>query len=138
MIKRLLLTVLFLALALSPCAGAGEPVDEALTAAETWLALVDAGRYGESWSEGAAYFRKAVNQNQWEKALEAVRTPLGKALSRQRLSADFTTSLPGAPDGRYVVIRFQTAFEHKNQSIETVTPMLDPDGIWRVSGYFIK
>ena len=22
--------------------------------------------------------------------------------------------------------------------VETVTPMLDPDGVWRVSGYFIR
>jgi hypothetical protein len=23
-------------------------------------------------------------------------------------------------------------------ALETVTPMLDPDGIWRVSGYYIQ
>jgi hypothetical protein len=47
-------------------------------------------------------------------------------------------SLPGAPDGEYVVIQFKTAFENKKFAIETVTPMLDGDGKWRVSGYFIR
>jgi hypothetical protein len=47
-------------------------------------------------------------------------------------------SLPGAPDGEYVVIQFATSFENKKSAIETVTPMLDSDGEWRVSGYFIK
>jgi hypothetical protein len=44
----------------------------------------------------------------------------------------------GPPDGEYVVIQFETSFENKKSAIETVTPMLDQDGKWRVSGYFIK
>jgi hypothetical protein len=49
-----------------------------------------------------------------------------------------TTSLPGAPDGDYVVIRFATSFEKKKSAIETVTPMRERNGTWRVSGYYIK
>jgi hypothetical protein len=45
---------------------------------------------------------------------------------------------PGAPDGKYVVIRYETSFRNKKAATETVTPMLDADGRWRVSGYFIK
>lgn len=26
----------------------------------------------------------------------------------------------------------------KSAAIETVNPMLDPDGVWRVSGYFVR
>jgi len=29
-------------------------------------------------------------------------------------------------------------FEKKKAAVETVTPMMDRDGTWRVSGYFIK
>ncbi len=50
----------------------------------------------------------------------------------------YTTSVPGAPDGEYVVIQFDTSFQNKKSAIETVTPMLDKDGKWRVSGYYIK
>jgi hypothetical protein len=46
--------------------------------------------------------------------------------------------LPGAPDGEYVVIQFETSFENKKSAIETVTPMIEINGGWRVSGYFIK
>ena len=41
-------------------------------------------------------------------------------------------------DGKYVVIQYDTVFEHKASAVETVTPMPDPDGVWRVSGYFIR
>jgi len=46
--------------------------------------------------------------------------------------------VPGAPDGEYVVLRFETSFENKAKAIETVTPMREKDGTWRVSGYYIK
>lgn len=73
-----------------------------------------------------------------EDALHATRDPLGKLVSRKLKSADYKTSLPGAPDGQYVVIQYETSFEHKQSALETVTPMLDKDGKWRVSGYYIK
>jgi hypothetical protein len=37
-----------------------------------------------------------------------------------------------------VTIQYETVFENKASAVETITPMLDPDGIWRVSGYFIR
>lgn len=46
--------------------------------------------------------------------------------------------VPGAPDGKYVTIQYQTAFANKAEAVETITPMLDPDGVWRVSGYFVR
>jgi hypothetical protein len=46
--------------------------------------------------------------------------------------------LPGAPDGKYVVVQFDTSFQRKKSALETVTPMMEKDGKWRVSGYYIK
>ena len=70
--------------------------------------------------------------------MTAMRRPLGGLLSRSVQAAKYATSLPGAPDGEYVVIQFTTGFSNKESAIETVTPMKGPDGVWRVSGYFIK
>jgi hypothetical protein len=111
---------------------------EAVTAAEGWLALVDAGKYGESWKAASGFFKIAVPQGQWEQSLKAVRSPLGKLVSRKLLSKTYMTSLPGAPDGEYLVIQFETSFQNKKSAIETITPMKEKDGKWRVSGYYIK
>ena len=54
------------------------------------------------------------------------------------VSKTYAEALPGAPDGKYVVVQYRTSFERKESAVETVTPMLDEDGRWRVSGYFIK
>ena len=119
---------------------AAEPLKEraAVAAAEKWLSLIDGEKYGESWREGAEFFRNAVKQEQWEQAMQSMRKPLGKLVSRQVKSKTYSTSLPGAPDGEYVVIQFETSFEKKKSAVETVTPMMQKSGQWRVSGYFIK
>jgi hypothetical protein len=110
----------------------------ALSAAEEWLALVDNQNYSESWREAATLFRNAVQPKQWEQSMYAVREPLGKLISRKVKTKVYKSSLPGAPDGEYVVIQFDTSFENKKAAVETVTPMIDKDGFWRVSGYYIK
>ena len=110
----------------------------AQTAAEAWLSLVDNSDYATSWTEAAVLFKRAVDQPGWEKALNGVRAPLGKMLSRTMMTAKYATTVPGAPDGEYVVIKFDTSFEKKKSAVKTVTPMKEPEGRWRVSGYYIK
>ena len=115
-----------------------KPDQEAVRAAEAWLALVDAGKYAESWKTAAPYLKSVVKEKKWLATMAPVRNPLGKVISRKLKSSEFTRELPGAPDGEYVVIQFTTAFANKASAIETVTPMKDKDGQWRVSGYLIK
>ena len=110
----------------------------AASSAEVWLGMVDAGEYAESWKAAAELFRNAVKQEEWVQSLQAARKPLGKLISRKIKTKTYRTSLPGAPDGEYVVIQFESSFEKKKSAVETVTPMMDKDGKWRVSGYFIK
>ena len=117
---------------------AGDPEDAAVKAAEEWLALVDSGEYSKSWSQAAELFKNAITEEQWGRSLSGVRKSLGEVVSRTKTSAQYATSLPGAPDGEYVVIQFETSFTNKESAVETVTPMKDPDGTWRVSGYYIK
>lgn len=115
-----------------------KPEQLAQQSSDAWLALVDSGKYADSWQEASQLFRAAVTKEQWQSTLQASRDPLGKMLSRKLKSATYTKTLPGAPDGEYVVIQYESSFEHKQSAVETVTPMLDKDGKWRVSGYFIK
>lgn len=115
-----------------------KPEQLAQQSAESWLALVDSGKYSESWEQASQYFKAAVTKGQWQSALRASREPLGKVLSRDLKSATFRKTLPGAPDGEYVVLQYDSSFEHKQSAVETVTAMLDKDGKWKVSGYYIK
>lgn len=110
---------------------------EVIEAATVWLALVDQAEYEKSWQEASTLFKKSVTLEQWTTAVEDAREMLGEVVSRQFSSSEEHTSLPGVPDGRYVVLFFDSSFEKKEQGLETVTTMLDGDGRWRVSGYFV-
>ncbi|WP_020655735.1 DUF4019 domain-containing protein [Massilia niastensis] len=118
-------------------AQAQDRVQAAGEAAGRWLELVDSGKAGESWTEASPSLRAAVSREQWAAALESVRSPLGPVRSRTQQSATLTRSLPGAPAGEYVVIQYRTSFAG-GIAIETVTPMREPDGSWKVSGYYVK
>lgn len=115
-----------------------KPEQDAQGSAESWLALVDSGNYASSWNEASELFKAHVTKDEWQSALKATRSPLGNLVSRKLKSANYTKSLPGVPDGEYVVLQFETSFENKQAAVESVTPMFDKDGKWRVSGYFIK
>jgi hypothetical protein len=128
-----------LAVCLGTTAWAGQkPEDAAQTAAESWLKLVDDGKDEASWDQAAKLFKGAVTKDQWKQALAGARGPLGKLVSRKLKSRDYMEKVPGGPDGKYVVIQYDTVFEKKASAVETVTPMADPDGVWRVSGYYIR
>ena len=127
-------------MSLSPLASGQQPdaVANALDAANRWLVLSDAGDGAASWEQAAPSFRAAVSKAAWSDALRHARQPFGALRARRVLSSEFKSSLPGAPDGEYVVIRYDTEFEHKAHAVETVIPARDQDGSWKVSSYFVK
>lgn len=130
--------VAFLLLAIPVFAADGPDVSIAKDVAKNWLSLTDSGKYAESWDAASKSFKKAITKADWVKDLESVRSPLGAVKSRNLDSATFTTKLPDAPDGQYVVIQYKTDFANKPANVETVTVTRDDDGSWRVAGYFIK
>lgn len=107
-------------------------------AAERWLAHVDAGETEAAWRESSVLFRKAVTTEDWARSLGRVHEAVGRPVEREFESAEYRTELPGAPDGHYFILTYGTRFENKARGRETVVPQLDPDGEWRVSGYWVK
>ena len=124
--------------ALPSCAALAQSTDRTragVEAAEGWLALVDGGQIAQA--DMAAALKSAVTPAQWATAVQQARAPFGAFKSRKLVSAQFSARLPGAPQGEYVVIQYVTTFANGNAT-ETVTPMREADGSWKVSGYFIK
>jgi hypothetical protein len=121
----------------TPAAETAGPEAAAQTAAEGWLAHVDAGDYAASWEGGSAVFRQAVTSAQWEQALVQARQPLGELQERRLLHAEHSTQLPGAPQGEYVVLAFRATFTG-GAANEQLIMMLDDDGEWRPAGYFVQ
>lgn len=116
-------------------AAAVEQVKQAKQAADAWLKLVDDGNYKESWNQFASVVKPLVTEDKWEQEAGGIRKMLGPVISRAFKGAKLATTLPGAPDGHYVIIQYDSSFANKKSTVEEVVPMLDTDGQWRISGY---
>lgn len=114
-------------------ATAPKPVDAAVVrAAQDWLALVDQGRWQDSWAATASSFRKMNTVAMWTQASQSARVPLGAMQSRVLISQE---SVPAPPAG-VRVLKFRTSFAGKADAIETVS-LAPEDGGWRVVGIYI-
>ena len=113
-------------------------IEAAAQVASVWLALVDNGQYAGSWVRAAKLLKSQVSQVQWEAAVKGARDAVGGEQTRRRYTANFARTLPGAPDGEYVVLTYEVTFAHKQAAVETVTLMHEADGAWRVAGYFLR
>lgn len=123
--------------ALMSCLVFAASSQEAQASAEAWLSLVDNQKYAESWAESSSMFQSRVAQQKWMEMSKSVREPLGQVTARKLLTVTFAKSLPGAPDGDYAVLRFQSSFKNKADAVETVTLVLD-GGKMKSAGYFIN
>ena len=141
MTKFILLPLAFLCFGLATTvsqAGTPTPQEAARAAAEPWLALVDAGKSAESWQKLDPAFAKRVGKKKWVASIAEIRGRTGKLVSRKFDSAEYTKELPGAPEGEYVVLEFETVFAQKDAASEKVTLILGRDLNWRVAGYAVK
>jgi len=137
--KKIGCIIVFAGFILAPAfAQQSADIQDAKKAAEDWLMLTDSRQYATSWEQSSSFFRAAITAEDWELTLHRARSAFGALLAREVGSSNYATTLPGAPDGEYVVFEFNSAFENKAAAVETVTVMKDIDGDWRVGGYFIR
>ncbi len=133
----LIFILTLLLLPLHALAETDETEQVALGVAQSWLALVDAGDYAASWNNASAVFQNTVDKQQWEKVAKDMRQ-VGPVVGRSLKSATYTTSMPNAPEGEYVVILFDSEFSKQKSVTEKIIPMRGEDGKWRVGGYYIE
>ena len=115
-----------------------EATRTAVAAAEAFLRLLDEGKYAESWDSSAAAFRKAVTRGQWQTAAQQVRGGIGKLQSRSVMSGADAPKAQSNAQGEFIVVKFFAKYSNLEAAIETVAPMKDTDGQYRVSGYFVR
>ena len=108
-----------------------------IASGKEWLVLVDNQKWGESWRTAGSFFRSKVSEKTWSSTILSVRDPLGAPLSRSILKVTKATSLPGAPEGEYELIDFQSDFANKRGAVETLV-LMQEGSTWKAVGYFIR
>lgn len=118
---------------------AAKPVGEeelflATQIAEQWLALLDQGKFAETWTYASKYFQANMPQDKWVQVLTSAQQQLGKASNRKMTGREARENIPGAPAGQYILVGYATDFEKKPGLLETVT-FISEDETWKVVGY---
>jgi hypothetical protein len=127
-----LLSLLFTATAFGQ-----EPAKDVKDAAQSWLSLLDTGSYEESWHRASPTLQDMLSSGDWARTIADVRAPFGEVVERELRGARTQQSPPGVPAGEYVMLRFQSQFEHQERALETLTLVRTDDGDWQAVGYFL-
>jgi predicted transcriptional regulator len=115
-----------------------DAVSAATEATNHWLAIVDAGKFADSWKNTAEVFKLGMPEAEWVVDLDAIRVKLGKTTMRELKTAQFSTTLRGAAlTGQYVTISYLTKFALAPLAQETLVVSKEADGEWRIAGYNI-
>src|SRR6476619_4364311 len=117
---------------------ANESETEAKKAAEEFLSVIDAGRFGESWNMAGTYMQRGVSAEMWQRKLKTMRKPLGELVSRKLKSSKLEKTTLELPGPEYFKLQFETSFKNKEGAVETVSAAKQADGTQKVIGYFIE
>ncbi|MDQ2963790.1 MAG: DUF4019 domain-containing protein [Pseudomonadota bacterium] len=136
---QLLFALIWLAWLVAGSAVAQDPKATAAQAtARDWLALADRSDAQASWNTAGKKFQAAMPLRAWTDALAKARTPLGPVKSRTISNTDFRKKFQNFAEGDYALIVYATSFTNKARAQESLTLEHEPDGKWRVVGYFIR
>jgi hypothetical protein len=102
-----------------------------------FLGYLDNGHFADSYAYTGVLIRNSLDREAYAAKVQTARSGVGTLQGRELIDASYTTSVPGAPEGQYVVLHYHVGFTNRQDAIETVT-LAFAKGYWRVSGYYIK
>lgn len=102
-------------------------------AAQRFLDLLDRDDWSGSWKAAHKSFQLLNTAEWWAQASQSVRARLGKPISRELATVDFTAA---PPDG-YWVIRFKARYSKQGNVVETLQ-MASENGGWKLTGISVE
>src|ERR1700678_407628 len=95
-----------------------------------FLGYLDHGRYADSYAYTGILIRNQLDREAFATQVEKDRAGTGTIQSRELVDASYTTTLAGAPEGQYVVLRYHSSFANRPDTVETLT-LAFAKGYWR-------
>ena len=102
-----------------------------------FLGYLDHGRFADSYAYTGMLIRSQLDRDAFASQVEKARAGTGTVQSRELIDAGYSTTVPGAPEGQYVVLHYHSSFANRPDTVETLTLAM-AKGYWRVDGWYIK
>jgi uncharacterized protein (TIGR03067 family) len=114
-----------------------ETQKEVIKAAESYLSVVDEGKFGSLREMVSSLARPQVTREQVSQIYQKLRDTFGKAQHRTLERVQVYDELPNLPKGRYAVVQYKTDFTRQQGLWEVLLLNVDTDEKWRVNSYQI-
>ena len=102
-----------------------------------FVGYLDQGRYADSYAYTGMLIRTQLDRDAFSTQIQKTREGTGALQSRELIDSSYATTVPGAPEGQYVILHYHASFANRPDAVETVT-LAFAKGYWRVAGYYIK
>jgi hypothetical protein len=102
-----------------------------------FVGYLDQGRFADSYAYTGMLIRAQLDRDAFSTQIQKTRAGTGALQSRELMDASYSTSVPGAPEGQYVILHYHAGFANRPDTVETVT-LAFANGYWRIAGYYIK
>jgi hypothetical protein len=102
-----------------------------------YLGYLDQGRFADSYAYTGLLMRNQLDPQTYAAKIENMRSGVGALQGRQLIDANLVNSVPGAPEGQYIVVHYHANYLNLNDAVDTIT-LAFQKGYWRVIGYYIK
>jgi hypothetical protein len=110
--------------------------DAALKVAETYLVLLDKGKFGESWDSMTPHVKKGITRRKWMDSLGKTRATYGDLQARKLKKVEMrATDVADKYDEAWVYADFQTLDGQAASELLIVVLLNGKD--WTVSSYYI-
>jgi D-alanyl-D-alanine carboxypeptidase len=103
------------------------------TLTESWLKLIDTGKFAESWEELSAELKAKYVKEKWQSIIQSLTGKVGKMKTRRFKSIDYSD-----PEAEMVAVDFESSFTKIQTASETIILKLEADGKWHLSSYSIN
>lgn len=107
-------------------------------AADAWLVPVDSMDYRTSYQQASPLLQEQTSETQWVQTLRTTFGAMGSFISRAPQGREFRTALPGAPEGEYVIVTYNSRYTQAEDAVETVVMAKSATGEWQTAGYDVR
>lgn len=123
----------------TPSISEQQSISQAEVLGDSWIKLLDAGKFGDAWEQMDESFKKTAPKDAWCQQIGIIRGGLGPVVSRSVDHGKFKQKIDDrAKDfGEFVTVDYNTVFQKEPNGIEQFTAMRAKDGTWHPRGYYL-
>jgi hypothetical protein len=116
----------------------GPATDPNVQTAAGFIDMLDRDDYNQAWANTSPLFQALHNLPNWQRQQQTIRNAYGTRTDFEYRRLGYRTTYASSPDGSYCIVQFNSSFQNKAVTAETVVLIKQPTGNWLVREYVLR